>query len=65
MNLRAEIELRKELNGCDNIEEMFKVLGKYYELENCKPNMFTKSIMISKLQDAVKYLKASPRKQYK
>lgn len=56
--------MKQELKDASSLKECFDVLGKYYELENCKPGFITKGILISKLEEAVKYMKAAPRKQY-
>jgi len=64
MNLKSEIEMRKELNACNNIAQAFDVLKKYYELENCKPQMFVKAQFVAKIGKSMKDLGAQPRRQY-
>lgn len=64
MNPNAKKQLDQELKICNSIADIFRVLGKFYDLENCKPGLITKSIMISKLQDGVKFVNAKPRKNF-
>lgn len=42
-----------ELKKCNSVKEMFDVLTKYYDLENCKPASITKSMLISGLKKGI------------
>lgn len=65
MNPNAKKQLDKELKESKSLADAFRILEKYYDLENCRPGMFTKAILISKLKDAVTFLKAVPNEKYK
>lgn len=57
--------MNQELNAAANIAEMFSILGKYYDLENCRPGAIVKSTMIGSLQRGVMLVGAKPKPQYK
>lgn len=57
--------MNQELNAAANMAEMFAVLGKYYDLENCRPGQIVKSTMIGALQRGVMLVNAKPKPQYK
>jgi hypothetical protein len=57
--------MKARLQKAESLQDCFDILSEYYELENCKPGFLTKSILISKLEDAVTYMRAQARKQYK
>jgi len=57
-------KIKEELKASRNLKEAFDILGKYYELENCKPGFIVKGVLIKKLEEAVKTMNAQPRKQF-
>jgi len=65
MNSKAKAQMEQELKNSSSIAEMFVVLGKYYDLENCKPGQITKSTMIGSLQRGVMLVGAKPKSIYR
>jgi hypothetical protein len=41
--------MNEELKKATTVSEMFKILEKYYDLQNCKPGMTTKAVIINNL----------------
>lgn len=50
--------MEAELRKADNMAEMFRILMRYYDLDNCKPGAIVKGTMILNLQRGVTMLKA-------
>ena len=65
MNKAAQRQLNDELKKASSVSEMFRVLEKFYDLDNCKPGSITKSIMVVNLQKGVGYVGAKPKPQYR
>ncbi len=51
-----------ELKASKNMEEFFSILGKYYDLQNCKPGDIVKMTMIAKLPSIITLVGAKPKK---
>jgi hypothetical protein len=49
-------ELTKELEQCDNIQQMFNVLGQTYDLTSCKPSTITKPLFIRGIIQGIKLI---------
>jgi len=49
-------QIEKELKGAKDIKTMFDILIKNFELENARPSMFIKSIIVSYLWTTLKNL---------
>ena len=56
-------KLNAELKGAKSMKEMFSVLEKYYDLENCRPGDITKAGIIMSLQSGVKMVGAKLKTQ--
>lgn len=65
MDFKMQSAMNKELNAAENMAQMFDILKKYYDLENCKPGKITKGVMIAKLQQGVIFVGAKPKKTVK
>lgn len=55
--------MNAELKKAANMKEIFSVLEKYYDLENCRPGDITKAGLIMKLQQGVKAVGAKLKTQ--
>jgi len=56
--------MKNELLHSKSVAEMFQILKKYYDLDNCNPSLMIKQIMVNKLQQGVVALGAKPRREY-
>ncbi len=54
--------MNEELMECDTLAEMFAVLKRFYNLEDCKPSMMLKMVVIPQLVEAVERLEPEPKK---
>jgi len=61
---KYKAEMNARLKNAGNMAEMFKILGEYYDLENCKPGPIVKNSMIHALQTGVKMVRATPKPFY-
>lgn len=50
-----------ELVNAENMAQMFEILGRYYDLENCKPGYIVKRAIIQYLQMGVKTVRAQAK----
>lgn len=51
----------RELQQASSVSQMFDVLKKNYDLENCKPGIMVKSTVIAGLKSAIKMLRPNER----
>jgi len=65
MNQNAKKQMDAELKNSTSVAQMFDILKKYYDLENCKPGAIVKSGMIASLGRGVIFVNAKPKPQYK
>lgn len=58
----AAKKMNEELLAADNMQEMFDILGKYYDLKNCRPGKITKGLLVTNLQKGVVMVGAKLKK---
>lgn len=54
-------EFERELSSCTTVKQMFDVINKHYEIENCRPGTITKATVINGLKTAIKMLNPKRR----
>jgi len=54
-------KMKVELNNAESMEDIFRVLEKYYDLKNCKPSKITKALLLVGLSKAVTMVSAKLR----
>jgi hypothetical protein len=64
MNSKYKAQMNAELQKANSLADMFRILGEYYDLENCKPGPITKGGMIAMLQRGADIVQAKPKPAY-
>lgn len=64
MKPEAKQRMERELRDAPNMAEAFKIVGKYYDLENCKPSLMQKQIVLPKIVNGMNALGAKARREY-
>lgn len=64
MNPKYKAQMDAELKSASSMAQMFRILGEYYDLENCKPGPVTKGSMILMLQKGAEIVSANPKPAY-
>jgi hypothetical protein len=65
INPKYKAQMNAELKNASSMADMFKILGEYYDLENCKPGPITKGGMIAMLQRGAEIVQANPKPAYR
>lgn len=64
LNLKAELEMKKELANAKNFGQFIDTLCKYYDADGTELGVVTRAGLIIKLPDMMKKIKAKPQRQY-
>ncbi len=65
MKIAIQKQMHQEIKNASNVEEIFTILGKYYDLKNSCPGGMAKGLLIIKLPDLVTTLSVKTKSQYK
>jgi hypothetical protein len=65
MKADSKKKMHQDLKEAENLEAMFSVLGKYYDLKQTKPGLIAKGIFIANLSNLTVMLSAKEKPEHK
>lgn len=65
MNPNSQNQMHQEIKSAENVQQIFTVLGKYYDLDNSKPGGIAKGQLINNLPKLTTLLSAKVKPQHK